>query len=189
MKKMIIAAAAVLVGFAVNAASVTWTASNIFQPGDTVNKVATGDGLVYLFCAEEFSASQVQALLSSTETSLADKVAALNANSIGSSALTGDGRVSTATEWNKAAGSYTFYGVIFEDSAVAENGMYVVTATSSSYGWDNSADTAVSLGNQKTLTQNAGSWSTVGAVAVPEPTSGLLLLLGMAGLALRRKQA
>jgi hypothetical protein len=25
--------------------------------------------------------------------------------------------------------------------------------------------------------------------AVPEPTSGLLLLLGMAGLALRRKQA
>ena len=27
------------------------------------------------------------------------------------------------------------------------------------------------------------------AAAVPEPTSGLLLLLGMAGLALRRKQA
>jgi hypothetical protein len=32
----------------------------------------------------------------------------------------------------------------------------------------------------------ADSWS---SVAVPEPTSGLLLLLGMAGLALRRKQA
>ena len=35
-------------------------------------------------------------------------------------------------------------------------------------------------------TNFGGEWTTV---AVPEPTSGLLLLLGMAGLALRRKQA
>ena len=35
-------------------------------------------------------------------------------------------------------------------------------------------------------TFNAAGWQ---AAAVPEPTSGLLLLLGMAGLALRRKQA
>ena len=32
----------------------------------------------------------------------------------------------------------------------------------------------------------ATAWSTA---AVPEPTSGLLLLIGMAGLALRRKRA
>ena len=31
------------------------------------------------------------------------------------------------------------------------------------------------------------AWTQTGAI--PEPTSGLLLLLGMAGLALRRKQA
>ena len=40
------------------------------------------------------------------------------------------------------------------------------------------------FGDQTSYTQGAGKWS-----AVPEPTSGLLMLLGMAGLALRRKRA
>ena len=44
--------------------------------------------------------------------------------------------------------------------------------------------TSVAFGNMATATQNAGNWA-----AVPEPTSGLLLLLGMAGLALKRKRA
>ena len=42
----------------------------------------------------------------------------------------------------------------------------------------------IQFGNMQSATQNAGNWA-----AVPEPTSGLLLLLGMAGLALKRKRA
>ena len=42
----------------------------------------------------------------------------------------------------------------------------------------------VGFGNMATATQAAGAWA-----AVPEPTSGLLMLLGMAGLALKRKRA
>ena len=37
--------------------------------------------------------------------------------------------------------------------------------------------------------KTTSSWTVSGAVAVPEPTSGLLLLLGVAGLALRRRRA
>ena len=42
----------------------------------------------------------------------------------------------------------------------------------------------LSFGNMASATQNASNWA-----AVPEPTSGLLMLLGMAGLALKRKRA
>ena len=193
MKKIMIAAAAILMGVAANAASINWTMSNAYQPGSTESKIGTGSGVVYFFCAEDYSAAQVQSLLSSTETSLADKIAGLSANSIGNSAMTREGGIATSTVFDKAAGSYTFYSVIFAENAVAEGGQYVITATTAGYGWDNSTDTAVALGNQKSLTQTLANWSSVAAEQttgdVPEPTSGLLLLVGAAGLALCRRRA
>lgn len=188
MKKLMIVAAIALSAIASQAASVAWTVTNIYQPGSTADKILNGNGLVYLFCAQEVGTSDVLSALSDTSTTLADKTSYLSGNSVASTALTGDGKVSTSSVWSAAAGDYTFYGLIFADNAVAEGGKYVVTAVTTEYGWDNTSDTNVSLGNQKTLTQNAGSWSSV-ASAVPEPTSGLLLLVGAAMLALKRKRA
>lgn len=42
----------------------------------------------------------------------------------------------------------------------------------------------ITFGNMTAATQNASNWQNV-----PEPTSGLLMLFGMAGLALRRRRA
>lgn len=42
----------------------------------------------------------------------------------------------------------------------------------------------VGFGNLSTYTSAAGNWQ-----SVPEPTSGLLMLIGLAGLALKRKRA
>lgn len=43
---------------------------------------------------------------------------------------------------------------------------------------------SLTFGSMATATQNSSNWT-----ATPEPTSGLLMLLGMAGLALRRRRA
>ena len=52
------------------------------------------------------------------------------------------------------------------------------------------ADTGEAVfGSHTSMTAAAASSATWSTVAVPEPTSGLLLVLGMAGLALRRKRA
>ena len=63
--------------------------------------------------------------------------------------------------------------------------------------WDYSAATigqtlsGTFTGKSSTQLISAGvsTWDVAGAVAIPEPTSGLLLLLGVAGLALRRRRA
>ena len=73
---------------------------------------------------------------------------------------------------------YNFYFVIEDNgktftSTTKENVQALATQTSN-----------ITFGNMQTATKNASNWA-----AVPEPTSGLLMLLGMAGLALRRRRA
>ena len=74
--------------------------------------------------------------------------------------------------------SYDFYFVI-EDA-----GKVFTSATKVGVSAQATAAATIGFGSMATATQNASNWA-----AVPEPTSGLLMLLGMAGLALRRKRA
>ena len=66
-----------------------------------------------------------------------------------------------------------------------DNGKVFTSALKENISAQLSSTSTVNFGNMATQTQNAANWTTA---AVPEPTSGLLLLLGVAGLALRRKQ-
>ena len=82
--------------------------------------------------------------------------------------------------------SHTFYVLVQDGDSYFLNEEVISGATTTSgkdlkyaYGWSGDAD--ADFGNAASYTE--GGWYTV-----PEPTSGLLLLLGVAGLALRRKQ-
>lgn len=86
--------------------------------------------------------------------------------------------------------SYTFStdsltaGTTYDIYFVLEDGGKALTSSIISKAAVSVGTATVGFGNLATYTSNASNWA-----AVPEPTSGLLMLLGMAGLALRRRCA
>ncbi len=88
--------------------------------------------------------------------------------------------------------TYTGFFVIFDsDTVTAGSTNYALVSGASGLTVSPSATAAAIsfvAGNQATFLNNTSNWKSYGE-AVPEPTSGLLMLLGMAGLALRRKRA
>lgn len=182
MKKLIVVLAMAAFASISQAASVSWSVTNIFK--DSTTKAETTDGfMVYLINNATYSQSDAASALAAgtlTKDTISGKA-------VTSSGLTATGKVSTTVDLgNLADGTYQFYSVIVngDNAVVGDN----VTASITSVGTPQMGNF-----NAKTLTTNADNWKSVtgggGGGGVPEPTSALLLLMGGAMLALRRKRA
>ena len=170
MKKLLVVVAALTIAAVAQASSFKWTAANVYGADGTTKFTGTAEIYAYLSTA-----------------TLADAVKVADAYVVGGTFKSD--AVGTANgftyEWADAVGdkTYNFYFVIEDggkefssatsDPSVIKSGIAAATAT-----------TTVGFANMQSATQNASNWA-----AVPEPTSGLLLILGMAGLALKRKRA
>lgn len=175
MKKMIIAAAVALVGVALNAATVNWSVNAVQSSPD--NTVGAG-WIVQIF---DSSVTYDYAKAASGD---------ITAWVSGSTVAAGTTfRAAGSTTMDNGT-SKSIYMVIYDATSIGDADNFIVSDVMTITA--NAAGSAVSSGFGSmiaTTTQNKflnSSWTST--AAVPEPTSGLLLLLGVAGLALRRKQ-
>ena len=190
MKKLMFMLAAVAMAATTQAASVYWTCTNVKDgSGNAINGIAyfinaatlSQDAFRALDGADAFT-SALSGMYSYTPTE-AGKYTVASSSSVANSAL----GLADSTD-------YTVYLAIFDSATITDDSKYYLTSTSALATMEGSNYAQIKWGSQSTASQAEGAWSSVKAadpeppIDSPEPTSGLLMLIGAAGLALRRKR-
>ena len=187
MKKLMIAFAVAAVAVMGNAASVNWGSGTVLEPsGATANKSVTG----YLFVIDATTYTALTAF-ATDGSSLSSAVWSSYGNKLSEAYASGTTSKRGALILRDDSKSYgageTAYAVLIYTFGTGDSLQYIGNVGSAEFvsAMDIEMD---SMGTNifGDTTKGATSWSTA---AVPEPTSGLLMLLGMAGLALRRRRA
>ena len=182
-----IAAVAAVLGIAANAASINWGVSNNGATDKGGTTLASGSTIYLVLASYEssiktaldegkFSATTTGVLSSGTTTNTRGRVAEKSATSpLLELNLDGTGK------------STDFKILVLDTKSVPGETYYKFSDKYTSLTYDEGADVPV-----PTVAQFSSAQWTAGSAwtqAAPEPTSGLLLLLGVAGLALKRKRA
>ena len=180
MKKLLVTLEVLSMGVAASAASFTW-------------KTGTGNQ-VYLMNTTDRAAELTAYLFSTATVSQADVYAAFAAGT-SISTLTSTSTATTSAQgavngsFEAAAGTeYTGYFAIVTNVGGTDY-LYISSEATGTAPATGSATLTFKEKATSQLAASTGSYSGAGWYAVPEPTSGLLVLLGMAGLALKRKRA
>ena len=198
MKKLMIAAAIVCAAACSQAAKVDWSLS----AKNSIKHQNGADGVsmtCYLINTKAADYATLTADLASGKATAAninakDKDGNYIYSAYLGEATTGDsgakiGKITGAiAEQNTIVAGGDVYGRFVAFDSNADGNWYYLSGEAYGTGYDGSEDypTGTPLGWAAT-DYSTSNWHTVSAV--PEPTSGLLLLLGVAGLALKRKRA
>ena len=187
MKKLLILAVA-MAAVAANAATFSWkttTTGKIYQAGSTSELLASGT--VYLFDAGSVSqAAVLTAFVAGTDIGTLAKA---------DTSTVSDGAVATSSfdvpSAYSAGDTFSAYIAIVVDDSIYIGNQYDTSTPAT-------GNKQISL-NEKNASQAAAldskngcstaGWYAVSSSPIPEPTSGILMLLGFAGLALRRRRA
>ena len=189
MSKLSIAFATVAMATMVNASTVTW---GITSALDTEKFSA---GTIYLFAGSTiadistWAGNQTSFTFNDVKTQLGSDLAVLNTasgtapNTIALSGGKGTSAGNSVTSYGTGStGNYSVFAVV-----LSEDGKNLAVADAAK---TINIRAAATPANATWLAANFNTYSAKsGTDPIPEPTSGLLMLIGMAGLALRRKRA
>ena len=185
MKKIMFALAAVAMAVGAHAAQFEWGATNIREGWDNPDTRATGTAYLFLVSSSLTEAGIASDIAGATDatalaTTLAGKAIDTQAVSSGATGgLTAEGIAATAP-------AKLFFVAISDDGHVYQSSALTID-TIEALG-----STAATFGSQKSASSAASAWADKSGggstPTIPEPTSGLLMLVGLGALALRRKR-
>ena len=192
MKKLMMMAAVAIVALVGNAATVTWGSGTVFGPADANGTMGTGGAArllnanvtMYIYTVTSADYAKLTGGTANAYDNYYKANATAAATTVGGTGSNGQLTSVTTT----AAASETVYAAVL---------ITYTDGTGKTWYLNNYATTTIndlgantSIGN---LARYKGGDVSNGALgnwqAVPEPTSGLLMLVGLAGLALRRRRA
>lgn len=186
MKKILMALVVVAMVAATQAATFRWYNGAAIAPvGDSTGTVATGTA--YLFAGSNQSAILAAFLAGEDWTASAVASATLTAASkYETTTLAGASVSSGRVVWTETTSDATrdYFQVMVDGDSIYITDTVNVTVK----GTGNSN---INFSNDESLRapkDAAAGYSNGGWYAIPEPTSGLLMLVGLAGLALRRRR-
>ena len=193
MKKLMIALAVVAMAAGVQAASYNWTWSvsalgEIASPG-TSGATDLSSGTAYLFA--DLTSSQLNSIVSDFAAGTYSPSGYEQTSSVT------DGGVITKVNWDdsRSSGTSVDWTMVVTSNVGGDDYLFISDVLTKSRQADgkNTKITFDVLSDSSAAVLSAGDgYAGAGwyqAEAVPEPTTGLLVLLGVAGLALRRRRA
>ena len=186
MKKLTIALVAVTIGIVANAASFSWsvTSGRIFDGTGTTGSAGYSPSVgldVYLFDAGVYSQSALVTALN-TAAGVDYTKAISGATTVVSDAARVDAKGFT---YDVSSSFNAYYVVVGADKVFVSDTVASGIQASATQAFEFESPSTASKSTFTTASYGSSGWY---AQAVPEPTSGLLMLLGMAGLALRRRR-
>ena len=194
MKKMMITACAIAFAAVAQAASISWAAA-VANPGSDGPEPAENQYVYLLFGTTD--ANLATTITLSALTDVGTDVIGATANNgysvvaaykLNPADAENGSFLSTFTRADTDGGVNGFYQIILADASNSKFAVEKFDAAVSGVT-DNTGAGSISFNAEWNTEAYLGANGFTGTFAVPEPTSGLLMLVGLAGLALRRRRA